>query len=361
MSKMHVVSLADAMKLDELAREISPMLFWTCNYEPTESYSINEDAIYQDCIQDLYKFAIDTNCVLRPLVYSPKYSIYDGLLSRDERTRMRSSIDTIQMLRSVIDHNQSESNGRYSVMSLDSYRKWIKNQLGNDRPASNEDFEVLCNALKILGNALISDCELILRRLISLNNRQEFVDRWINSTIRWYTTGARQQYYKGQLADYYIARALQTRPHFLDQTPQWQVTAKVNSWIRAQVTYEYERLVGEKKSIQEHIKHPTAIELKVKSSRPEIFDEMQAQRRQDMEAISAKLRSIEADFDRLKAVYKDNKCSWFFDAQRLGNQLHATIKNLLSNGEPFTLLPQSLLQMDVSYNFRKVPSPDNDF
>ena len=361
MSKIYAIAPEDVKKLGELAREISPMLFWTCNYEPTESYSINEDAMFLDGIQDLYKFAIDTNCVLKSLVYSPKNSIYDGLLSEEERKRMRSHIDTIQMLRSVIDHNQSELNGRYSAEYLDSYRRWIRTRLGSDQPTNNNDFAILCDALRDLGEALVSDCELILNRLKRMNNRQGIVDRWVDATIRWYCTGTRQHYYKGQLADYYIARSLRLRPHFLDNTPQWRINGKVNSWIRAQVTYEYDRLVAERESIREHIDHPTSMELKVKSSHPEIYDAMQDQRRIEMKSISTKLVSIETDFDRLRAIHMDNKCSWFFDSQRLGNQLRSTIESLESNVESFTLLPQSLLQIDVELNFKDIPSPDNDF
>ena len=361
MSKRYAITLEDVKNLEDLAREISPIVFWTCNYEPTESYSINEDAMFLDGIQDLYKFAIDTNCVLRSLVYNSKNSIYDGLLGREERTRMRSHIDTIQMLRSVIDHNQSELNGRYSAESLDSYRMWIKTHLGSNQPTSNGDFSRLCDALEDLGTALMSDCEMILNRLRRMSNRQGIVDRWVDATIRWYCTGTRQQYYKGQLADYYIARALRLRPQFLDNTPQWQINSKVNRWIRAQVTYEYDRLMAEKTSIQEHIDHPTAMELRVKSSHPKIYDEMQAQRKQDIETISIKLGLIETDFDRLRAKNADDKCSWFFDSRRLGNQLRSTIESLETNGESFSLLPQSLLQLDAELNFKDVPSPDHDF
>lgn len=361
MGKRYAITPEDVKNLEELAREISPIVFWTCNYEPTESYSINEDAMFLDGIQDLYKFAIDTNCVLRSLVYSPKNSIYDGLLSGEERRSVRNHIDTIQMLRSVIDHGQSELNGRYSAESLDSYRSWIRTRLGSERPTSNDDFAILCDALEDLGDALISDCELILNRLRRMGDRQMIVDRWTDATIRWYCTGTRQHYYKGQLADYYIARALRIRPQFLNNTPQWRIDGKVSSWIRSQVTYEYDRLVSERGSIKEHLDHPTAMELKVKSSLPEVYDEMQAQRRRDAETISVRLSSIEADFSRLRSMHRDDKCLWFFDSQRLGNQLRSTIESLESTGGSFTLLPQSLLQVDVELNFKDVPSPDGDF
>lgn len=351
----------EARRLDAMAQDISPILFWTCNYEPTQSYSINEDAMFHDGIQDLYKFAIDANCVFKPLVTNPHNGIYDYLLTREEAAGLRRHIDTVQMLRAVIDHNQSKLNGRFSADNLDSFTNWIQSRIGKEVPQSNDDFAILREALDALGADLVAGSEMILNRLRRMPGRREIVEGWTRSVVRWYCIGTRQQYYKGQLADYYIGRAVTRRPRFLENVSQSDLIGKVNRWIRMQVMHEYESLKSEEAKIRELLDHPNPMALRIKAANPEMFEKVQSQQRNDVEEIAAKLQGIECEHAFLRGRYGEDKCGWFFDSKRLDGQLMKTLESLDEQGELYTLLPQSLLQIDVRLNFANVSSPDGDF
>ena len=101
-----VISAETANRLNRLVQtQIDSRLFLFCNYEPTHSYTISEDAQFLTAVQDLYKFAIDSSGILQYYYrYVPKADQY-------QFKPLSGILDKIKALRSVIDHNQSAANG----------------------------------------------------------------------------------------------------------------------------------------------------------------------------------------------------------------------------------------------------------
>lgn len=369
MTARRAITQESASKLNNIARDISPMLFWTCNYEPTINYAIGQDAAFQLEIQDLYKFAIDTNCVLKAIAFNPRGSVCGDILAQRELKELRGNLDLVQLTRSIFDHNQSNLNGRLSVERRASFENWVRSQIGRDEPTSLDDFDALCSALVDVGNDLVRLSETILSRISERNDRHAIVNKWVDATLRWYCVGSRQEYYRSQLSDYYIVRAQAYRVGFLSNTDAVGLRMKVNDWIRLQTTYRYEesikRLLEEERGIRESLDRPTAFAIKIRDVQPEMYEKALQLSRDRLRAISEDIHNKqqvrERIRDEIEGRFHGKEINYFFDPNRLEAQLRETLNDLESTGEEYTLLPQSLLQLDVERRFSDVPSPSGDF
>lgn len=369
MRASRVVTKESALRLNEIAREVSPALYWTCNYEPTVGYAIGYDAEFLLGVQDLYKFAIDTNCILKTIALNPRGSVCGEVLERSELAELRRCLDVIQNLRGCFDHNQSDLNGRISVDRRDDLANWVRAQLGKDEPSSLDDYGILCLALEGIGDSLVALSETILHRIRERPDRELIAGKWTDATLKWYCGGSRQDYYRGQLSDYYIARALARRPSFLNATDSVALRKRVNAWIGAQVTYRCEeslrKLEDERNTTLDFLQNPNPIAIKIRESNPERYEEAVRESRQRLSDIERGLQEGQQELDQLREAidnrFHGREVSFFFDSDRLENQLRETLGSLEAGGEDFSLLPQSLLQIDVERNFARVPSPYDDF
>lgn len=369
MTARRAITQESASGLNDIARDIAPMLFWTCNYEPTVSYAIGQDALFQLGIQDLYKFAIDTNCVLKTIAFNPRGSVCGDILAQRELGELRRNLDLVQLTRSIFDHNQSDLNGRLSVEKRASFENWVRSQIGRVDPTSLDDFDALCSALADIGNNLVRLSETILFRISERHDRSAIVNKWVDATLRWYCVGSRQEYYRSQLSDYYIARAQAYRVGFLSNTDAVGLRMKVNDWIRRQTTYRYEesirRLHEEERGIRESLERPTAFAIKIRDAQPEMYEKALQISRDRLQAISEEILSKQLVEERIRGEiegrFHGKEVAYFFDPNRLEAQLRETLSDLESTGEEYTLLPQSFLQSDVERHFSDVPSPSGDF
>ena len=130
---MSVISAAQANHLNSLVRKkIDSRLFLTCNYSPTEVPALGSSAKFYLGIQDLYKFAVDTSCVIGSL---KKYLPVDT-----EQSFIRgfqTQIDDIKNLRSVIDHSQSSYDGFFAREHLRCYDSIIQAAL--EKPKNKDE------------------------------------------------------------------------------------------------------------------------------------------------------------------------------------------------------------------------------
>ena len=365
MRTRRAIDKESANKINEIAREISPILFWSCNYEPTHSFAIGYDAEFLLGIQDLYKYAIDTNCLLKTLAFSPQKSICRDVLSKNELNELRRQLDLIQVLRAVIDHNQSDSNGRLAIENRNSFANWIRSQLKRDEPDSLDDYRVLCSRLDAIGDSLLDTSRTILQRILRKSDKDAIVDKWVNATLRWYCNGSRQEYYRSQLSDYYIARAIVKRPRFLYEVNPVTLRQKVNAWIRAQATHGFdsalEKLEAEKLSIRESLNRPSGFELKIQQADPEMYEKVIQERRRRLPEIDEEVVRIRGEQEAFNRRCGGDPLLYFFNSAHLESQLRETLSILKASGEDYTLLPQGLLQADVERVFKDVPSPEGDF
>lgn len=116
-----VISAETANRLNRLVQtQIDSRLFLFCNYEPTHSYTISEDAQFLTAVQDLYKFAIDSSGILQYYYrYVPKADQY-------QFKPLSGILDKIKALRSVIDHNQSAANGMVEQNLIQICATWVE-------------------------------------------------------------------------------------------------------------------------------------------------------------------------------------------------------------------------------------------
>lgn len=363
-----IISADAARELDGLAQTINPILFWTCNFEPTISYAISEDGRFFTGIQDLYKFAVDANCVLKSIAFNSKSGICPNLLSKQDAGILRSIVETVQMLRAVFDHNHSDLNGKVDSDELYAYRGWIRSKLDKDEPVAQEDFAVLNAALGDMGADLIRLSEQVITCIKGRQDVDAITERWIEKTLQWYCTGTRQNYYRGQLCSLYYAKGCEYRSNFSNKVDDIMLKGKVNHWIKNQATREFDveirELTHEYFDIKGRIDNPSPLMIEIRSKSPEQYEKAVEALRCRLSEIEVKKKEIEvrrSQFEQDCHLKYDNKISYFFDSKRFYERLRGTLKKLRDTGEVFTLLPQDFLYFDIMYNFEGARVPDEDF
>ena len=360
-----VITVETACELNAQAQALDPILFWTCNYEPTISYAISEDARFLTGIQDLYKFAIDTNCVLRGIAYNYSDCICPNLLPVEVSRELRNLIDTIQTLRAVLDHNQSEMSGSLFSNRAESFANWVRSIIGKDQPANSGDFAMLNQELKIMGEALVSLSRKTIDFLRQRSDSKIIVQKWTDAILKWYCDITRRDYYKSQLADYYTFRACARRASFYSSIQPKKLYSKVNRWINEQVTQSFNeplnRAQQERVEIQEHLNNPSDRELKIKSKMPDMYNQVLEERKRRLIEIDTEEENLRKERDAFEKRYGRNRNNYFFEINRFYGQLRDTLDILREEGEGFTLLPQDFLQKDVERVFAEIRCPDKDF
>lgn len=337
---MSVISVTQADQLNHLVRkEIDSRLFLTCNYTPTEVPALGSSAKFYLGIQDLYKFAVDTSCVISNL---DKYLPSDTEQSfiRD----FRAQIDDIKNLRSVIDHSQSGCDGFFAREHLSRYDSIIHAALDKPknkdkvvakaklRPETESDFELLYASLKERADRLLENLEFFIKRVATSDEREEITIRWIEAIIEWY--GRKQDIYLGQLGDVYQAKmadaqknsTLWYRQGTSGELRGYQLRGKLNRWIENALFADLDSMIQN----CEYIIHNYPKQAKM--------------------AMEKRDKHLQARQER-EAQIGENSRDYFF--RNLSQQLEDTMKGY-SGG----LLPQELLLADIQRVFDKVHSQD---
>lgn len=354
-----VISATIAQQLNQkVQQDIDPHLFLFCNYEPTVSYAISEDARFLTAIQDLYKFGVDSNCILKA---------YKQLIpQRDFRrfSRLRDLLDIICTLRAVTDHNQSAKNGKIEQTQLEVYDAWIESALHKSTPDTQQDFALLNQALDVIAKELIQLVEEFIKSVKAHPDQAHVVKEWTDRTIHWYSNNTRTEIYKGQLMNAYVANANAAGNDYPDLHRMQSLHRKIGKWIEAALYHPYEKELQELKenisSRENMLNGSNAMfqAFKAKMS-PEQLKKFEAGLRQDLAKDKARYTKVMQDRDELETRVGNNHIDYFF--RNLEVQLHDTIKRLDSCGQAYTLLPQDLIQEDIENCFGGVPSPEADF
>ena len=337
---MSVISAAQANHLNCLVRKkIDGRLFLTCNYTPTEVPALGSSAKFYLGIQDLYKFAVDTSCVIGSL---EKYLPVDT--EQSFIRGFRTQIDDIKTLRSVIDHSQSSYDGFFAREHLRCYDSIIQAALEKPknkdetaakvklRPETESDFELLYASLKNRADRLLEDLESFIERVTTSGEREEITIRWIAATIEWYSK--KQDIYLGQLGDVYQAKMadaqkssrLWDRQRTVSELHGYQLRRKLNRWIENALFADLDSMIQN----CDYIIHNYPKQAKIAMDRRD--KHLQARRERE-------------------AQVGENSRDYFF--KNLRQQLEDTM-NEYSGG----LLPQELLLADINRIFDKVPSQD---
>lgn len=335
---------------------IDPKLFLFCNFEPTVSWFLSPDAQYLISIQDLYKFAVDSSCIIK---------CYRDFLDRSQwknYDRLHGICDQINTLRAVVDHNQSDQNGWIEQNRLDGYTEWIRKTVGKEKPTEPKDFDLLNQKLFAIAKELIQLLEKFVDCVGRSCKKEEQVQLWINKTLRWYTSNTKTEIYKGQLINAYVANA--NRPTSRDLYDPKHINRKIRKWVEAALCYPFDKKLKELsdsiKNCHNALDEDSPMYQKIKEKVPEDkFNGLIQQFQRNLKQYEHDEILLKEELNALENMVYHNCWEYFFS--NLENQLRSTMARLDADSTPYTLLPQDLLQEDIRIYFGCVPSPEGDF
>ena len=345
-----VIPAAAAQRLNRLVQsQVDPHLFLFCNYEPTRSYAISEDAQFLTAVQDLYKFAVDSSCILKC------YYRYVLPADREPFKPLARIIDQIRALRAVIDHNQSDANGMMEQNLLRTCATWVRNVLGKPEPTTLQDFAALTARLTQMGNHLVRLTE----NWISYIGHKADADKardaeeWTKRILRWYCSNSKTEIYTGQLMDAYLARTSAAGRSI--NIPNYQLQRKVNNWIRHAYLFPLSNAIEELETDIAglgNMLQNSAVCTRLSAEQQQTLRRKAAEYRQQLAVKHQELADLQTKIG-------ENPVEYFY--RNLEAQLYHTISALAANPTDYTLLPQDLLQEDIQLFFANIPSPEGDF
>ena len=159
-------------------------LFVCCNYNPEQRVN-HPAADYKIAVLNLYRFTKDTGPVVNEwsrICYSGKGS---PLWTDFEKCR-----NTVDMVRSIIAHNNSPENGLFEAAQVESYQKWCMGIIGKKKPVSDEDYKALLHAVTLLNQRICNYLEDGLKQLKRLDEKalQACFRTWEGYIIGYYTS-----------------------------------------------------------------------------------------------------------------------------------------------------------------------------
>lgn len=319
--------------LNKLVQDlIDPRLCLICNYDPDIRYAISEDAIYITNVMDLYIFAID--CMPIKLVYRflPSKRWPDSDAWNDLRQE-------ISCLRTAWAHNSSEKDGEDSQIARENYKDWVSTVIGKVAPETLDDYKLLNDALKQMAKNVRRYLESFIRAAAADPNRDLLVKKWIDDTLKWYSSNTKTAIYRGWVKRVYIAQAKMMNINIDKDTCDWNVTRWIASVKRRQLKCDIDKLY---QAIKEDERKLAGGYLSPEE-KAEIQKRVQKQR--------SKIDTLKEKID-----WKDKDLLPEFN-KGLAAQLRATMDYLEKEEEGYTLLPQDLFATDIRQNFQNVQFP----
>lgn len=307
-------------------QKLAPHLFLCCNYNPLNLTGLNDDGKYYPAITNLYRVAYDSSCVIKQLFrFDPKINVRS-----ETYHNLKDSLDTINILRSIVAHNNSPHNGHRESSNLDEYHYWVRKIIGKDEPDCCEDYSLLFHELQKISDTLYSSLVDYIETASKSPNKEAIVEKWEAMIIDWYCGGnVKRDIFLGELENEYLARAQRISIDRLD--------IQVARWI--QNYYTKETSLANLQSLADMTRDPkskTAI-LKAIADRRQVIND-------DIVDTETKFR------DRSPYCYQ--------------NRLFADLQNLLLETlaeEKCSMLPDVLLQRQIQKMFANVASPNKDF
>lgn len=194
-------AIADELN-DLVCAQIANHLFLFCNYEPAIPNALTMDGQYFLGVQNLYRLYIDCSCIL------PKQNMMKKWLDSASYQKYRTLKNTIQLLRSCIDHNNSSKNGRREANRLGEYEQWLYRVIQKNTPVDQKDYQLLVNELQSLSKQMYDLVKQVVYKIHSADPHQkdEWIQEWEDETIQWYSQkGIKRDIFLGELENMYIA------------------------------------------------------------------------------------------------------------------------------------------------------------
>ena len=354
-----ILTTKHAEDLNKLVQSlIDSRLFLLCNYEPTIRHAISEDGEYLLNIQDMYKFAIDSSCIIKQ---------YRRILPQSDHWQfsdLRKLLDQISTFRAVFDHNISDKDGQLSMDEMALYVTWVRSAIGKSAPQTMDDFKILNQKLADMAAELLQSLERFIRCASRISDKRSVVGSWIDITLYWYSNNTKTDIYKGNLISAYIANSKASGTN--TDVVYWRrgASRKVCRWIEEALCYPIQSKIDQANKEIGYIKDILDGKLprfedacrKLPSAKAE---EMLNQFRRSLSEKQQELSRLECELELLVEKFGGDPVKYFY--RNLENQLRETIGSLDQADISYTLLPQDLIQEDIARVFRGVPSPEHDF
>ena len=105
------------------------------------------------------------------------------------------------VLRSMLAHNNSSTNGYIQQQRIQSYNAWVQKIAGVTSLDNESSYSLALNAVLDLGNRLFQTLEHFLNEAARSNNasKSELVDHWIEDSAYWYSNKKYHEIYFGYL------------------------------------------------------------------------------------------------------------------------------------------------------------------
>lgn len=349
-----IISAAVANHINEIIQNsLDNRLFLFCNYEPTFPLAVSEEGKFYLAVQDLYKFAIDSSCILKnwdkflPIGFRPNYCRIGEILS------------FISEVRSAIDHNRSDANGWFEQNSVEFYQQWVIGVISKDTVECEGDYSLLCMELEMLADELVKLTEKFAYHFATRTDKQSVIEKWISETLRWYTQTSKTDIYRGQMVNAYVVRIMgEGRP--IEDWSHKTMFDRTSRWIMNK--YIYPLLAKKEKLISDIDKLEAALlpdnketeslfsglsDCEIERVKEGLREELEDKKRERQEVTKQLITN-----NGIKNPDKD-----YFN--NLSNQIRETMQILEQEGVAYSLLPQSILQEDIERVFSQVPVPEN--
>lgn len=354
-----ILTAKHAEDLNKLVQSlIDSRLYLFCNYEPTIRHVISEDGEYLVNIQDLYKFAIDSSCIIK--------QYYKILPESDywQFSNLRKLLDQISTFRTVFAHNISDKDGQLSVDKMAIYESWVRSAIGKTAPQTTDDFKILNRKLSDMATELLQSIEKLIRHFSQIPDQGSVVSSWIDKTLYWYSNNTKTDIYKGNLVSAYIANSKAAGKNTDDVYWRRGVNRKVSRWIESALRHPVQSKIDQTEEEIRQIKdvldgkNPMFEDSRRKLPAAKV-EEILNKFRLSLREKQQQLSNLRCEMERLDKEIGKDSAKYFY--RNLEKQLRETIENLEQSSTSYTLLPQDLIQEDIARVFRGVPSLEHDF
>lgn len=322
-----LVSSEWANYLNRLVQDnLGKHLFLTCYYEPTIGTYLSWDAKYLIAVQNLYKFAMDSGCIIKDL-----YGMIPSA-HKSEYQFLRESCATIDLLRAVVDHNQSAQNDFFDSERIYRYREWVFEVLQKEEASKTEDYQRMYEALEKLALTLCQMLEKAICYLGQSPQKDSIIDEWERKILAWYAR--KREIYLGQLASIYDSNVAAGRKSEIRKKKQYQfqMRGKLDRWIERSYLERLRDDIEKKKAVMPYV---------AKQSRDKC--------RRMIEEKEEQLASVEEAINNRKGA-----TNYLFDCC-LKQDLQELMKSYTGS-----MLPSELLQADIQRRFDRITADDFD-
>ncbi len=307
-------------------KEIAPHLFLVCNYRALPAPTIHADARFLAWIQEMYKVTVDCGDLVRNLEHIVPKWLCGKLPELRELVegKIAAQVQTVKMLRAMIDHNNDIMGGAEQQANIKQYESWMQLRIKKTVPETEQDYEALSRYMQEFAEELYNNLTELIKMISALaqKDKEIVIQKWEEQILRWYTRPYGNVYY-GHLALDYISRVQSQEGREFKYSSSKEMNRYLDRWVEALLFGEQLVLIR-------------ALEAAIDEfgPRPELVGKLESTK-QELDEEITKRGGVQKAF-----------------LKQLPTQLRETLKM-----HKCSMLPQELITLDIERCFGAVPIP----